>query len=188
MATVAESRELTLEELLELDDGIERWSIRGELREKPSTYRNRWHSGLVIWFGHLLVEWLLTQPLPRGEIAGGEAGCRLRKDPPSIVGIDIAYISAELAAHNPDDTTLIDGVPILAVEILSPSDKQEEIDEKIDEFMAVGVKQVWIVDPHDETVYRSGRPPEAFNITHELFGDPDLPGFRVPVARIFQRD
>ena len=125
-----------------------------------------------------------------GDVLGGKAGCRLRRDPVSVVGVDIVYISAELAAHDPDDTTIIDGVPILAVEILSPSDKEEGIDAKIDEFMDVGVKQIWIVDPHDETVtvYRPGVPPESFNIKHELSGEPDLPGFRVPVARIFQRD
>ena len=52
-----------------------------------------------------------------------------------------------------------EGTPDQVVEILSPSDKQQEIDAKIDEFMDVGVKQVWIVDPHDKTVtvYRPGQ-------------------------------
>src|SRR5258708_31446069 len=143
MATRTEAQDLTLEELLLLEDGVERWSIQGDVWEKPMTYRNRWHSALVVWTAHLLLEWLLKQPLPRGKILGGEAGCRLRRNPNSVVGIDIVYISPDLAAHDPDDTTLIDGVPVLAVEILSPSDKQEEIDAKIDEFMSVGVKQVW---------------------------------------------
>jgi Uma2 family endonuclease len=190
MATVLETPELTLDELLQLDDGVERWTIQGDLWEKPMTYRNRWHSKLEAWITHLLLEWLMLRPLPRGQVHSGEAGCRLRRDPNTVVGIDIVYISAELAAHDPDDTTIIDGVPILAVEILSPSDKEEEINAKIDEFMDVGVKQAWVVDPHDETVtvYRPGQPPETFNITRELSGEPDLPGFRVAVARIFHRD
>lgn len=190
MATVTETRQMTLEELLQLEDGIERWSIQGDVWEKPMTYRNRWHSALEAWIVYLLMDWLVKLPPPRGKVFSGEAGFRLRRDPNSTVGIDIAFVSAEVAAGNPDDTTLIDGVPILAVEILSPSDKQEEIDAKIDEFMSVGVKQVWVVDPHDQTVavYRPGRPPETFNVTHELSGEPDLPGFRVPVARIFQSD
>ena len=190
MASALVETEPTLDELLQQDDGIERWTIQGKLWEKPKTYRDRWHSRIEPMIVYFLIEWLIRQPMPRGEVLSGEVGFRLRRNPNSTVGIDIAYVSAEVAALDPDDTTLIDGVPILAVEILSPSDKQEEIDEKIDEYKDVGVKQVWVVDPQDETVtvYRPDRPPETFNITHELSGDPELPGFRVSVARIFQRD
>jgi Uma2 family endonuclease len=190
MATVTETKQMTLEELLQLEDGIERWSIQGDVWEKPMAYRNRWHSMLEAWIVYLLIDWLVKLPVPRGKVLSGEAGFRLRCDPNSTVGIDVAYVSADVAANNADDTTLIDGVPILAVEILSPSDKQEEIDAKIDEFMSVGVKKAWVVDPHDKTVtvYRQGRPPETFNITHDLSGDPDMAGFRVPVARIFQSE
>ena len=46
---------------------------------------------------------------------------------------------------------------------------------------------VWIIDSHDRTVtiYRPGRPVETVNDTQELTGDPELPGFRVAVARLF---
>ncbi len=47
----------------------------------------------------------------------------------------------------------------------------------------------WVVDPHAYTVVVSalGKEPELFNAQHELSGEPHLPGFRVPVARIFAR-
>jgi Uma2 family endonuclease len=137
--------------------------------------------------GYLLERWRRKQPLPRGLVLAGEAWCRLRRDPDTTVGIDIVYISAELAARQPDDTTLIDGVPILAVEILSPSDTQEVIEEKVDTYMAAGVALVWLIDPHDRTVliYRPWAEPELVNIRQELSGEPHLPGFRVPVAEIF---
>jgi Uma2 family endonuclease len=181
---------MTTEELLALpDDGVERWLIQGQLREKPMTVRNRWHSRILIRLGQLLSEWLDRQPEPRGELLGGEAGCRLRRNPDTTVGVDLIYISAELAAREPTDTTLIDGVPILAVEILSPSDKEEETNEKVDDYLSAGVALVWIVDPHDRTVlvYRPGVEPELFNVRQELSGEPHLPGFRVPVAHIFAR-
>ena len=82
-----------------------------------------------------LDNWLDGQPEPRGEVLSGEAGCRLRRDPDTTVGIDVVYISAALAQRQSADTTLIDGVPVLVVEILSPSDTQEEIDEKIDGYL-----------------------------------------------------
>jgi Uma2 family endonuclease len=76
---------------------------------------------------------------------------------------------------------------VLAVEILSPTDTQEEIHEKIDEYLAAGVALVWVIDPADRTVrvYRPDARPQLFNDEQELTGEPHLPGFRAPVARLF---
>jgi Uma2 family endonuclease len=181
---------MTTEEMLALpENGMERWLIRGQLREKPMTVRNRWHARVQARIAQLLGDWLDKQPQPRGEVLAGEAGCRLLRDPDVTVGIDVVYISAQLAAQQPEETTLIDGVPVLAVEILSPSDKVEEIDEKVDSYLEVGVALVWIVDAHDRTVtvYQPGAEPVLFNETQELSGEPHLPRFRVPVAQIFRR-
>jgi len=186
--STATAAPVTTEQLLALPrDGVERWLIRGQLREKPMTVRNRWHSLILVNIGYWLKAWLREQPPPRGQVLGGEAGCRLRRSPDSTVGIDLVYVSAEIAAQESDETTLIDGAPILAVEILSPSDKQEEIDEKVDTYLEAGVRVVWVVDPHDRTVliYRPQAEPELFNVRQELSGDPELPGFRVAVSEIF---
>jgi len=186
---------MTTEELLAMpDDGVERWLIRGELREKrppeggpPMTVRNRFHSQAMVCVAAELEIWRRAQPEPRGQVLGGEAGVRLRQTPDSTVGVDVVYVPPDIVANQTDETTLIDGVPALAVEILSPSDTQEEIDEKIDEYLAAGVPLVWVLDPHDRTVtvYREGTEPELVNRTQELSGDPHLPGFRVPVSRLF---
>jgi Uma2 family endonuclease len=190
MSVIAKVPLLTTEELLAMpDDHIERWLIRGQLRQRPMTYCNRWHAWLVVRIAHLLSSWLDRQPEPRGQVLCGEAGCRLGRNPDTVVGIDVVYISAELAAHQPDDTTLIDGVPVLAVEILSPSDNEEDINDKIDEYLRAGVALVWLVDPHFRTVHvhRPGAEPELFNVHQELIAQPHLPGFRVPVAQVFGR-
>jgi Uma2 family endonuclease len=197
MSTVAVPGTMTAEEFLALpDDGVERWLIRGKLREKPATcspggkpmtVRNRWHSKMMTAISHFLEAWRRTQPEPRGEVLSGEAGCRLRGTADSIVGIDVAYISAEVAARPSEETALIDGVPILVVEILSPSDTQEEIDEKIDEYLRAGVALVWVIDTHDRTVtiYRPNEEPELVNVRQELTAEPHLPGFRVRVGELF---
>src|SRR5215210_1866985 len=96
---------MTAEELLALpEDGTERYLIRGQLREihpdrrgTPLTMRNRRHSRVMSHLVHLLEAWLEQQPEPRGEVLAGEAGFRLRRDPDSFVGIDLALISPELA-------------------------------------------------------------------------------------------
>jgi Uma2 family endonuclease len=188
--SIATKQEWTTAELLAFpDDGMDRYLIRGQLREKPMTKRNRWHSRIEARLAQLLGMWLDQQPEPRGEVYAGEAGCILRRNPDTTVGIDLAYFSAEVIAGQAGGTTMIEGVPILAGEILSPSDTQEEIDEKLDEYRTSGVRQVWVVDAHDETVlvYRQGAAPELVNVTQELAGEPDLPGFRVRVADIFSR-
>jgi Uma2 family endonuclease len=187
--TVAEvTAAMTTEELLALpQNGVERWLIRGQLREKMMTVRNRWHSRIMTRTAKFLDNWLDQRPEPRGSILCGEAGVRLRRNPDTTVGIDVVYISAEVAARQTDDTTLIDGVPVLAVEILSPNDTQDEINDKIDDYLAAGVALVWVIDPHHRTVeiFMQGAEPELVNVRGELSGEPHLPGFRIPVSQLF---
>jgi Uma2 family endonuclease len=179
---------MTTEELLDLPaNGMDYWLIRGHLRKKPMTVRNRWHSRIMARIAQLLNNWLDKLPEPRGSILCGEAGVRLQSNLDTTVGIDVVYISAELAAKQSEDTTLIDGVPILAVEILSPNDTLDEIHEKIDVYLQAGVALVWVIDPYDRTIkiFRPGAEPELVNILQELSGEPALPGFRVPAAQLF---
>jgi Uma2 family endonuclease len=187
MATVATT--MTTDQLLALpENGMDRWLIGGELRERPMTVRNRFHSRILVCGCTELEIWNRQQPPPRGQVLGGEAGVRLSRDPDTTLGVDIVYVSAEVIVRQTDETTLIDGVPILAVEILSPNDTLEDVHEKIDTYLAAGVPVIWIIDPHDRTVrvYRPGAEPELFNVRQELSGEPHLPGFRVPVARLFE--
>jgi hypothetical protein len=96
MSVAAVPAVMTTEELLGLpQDGVDRWLIRGQLREKPMAVRNRWHSRIMIRVGKLLDNWLDQQPAPRGSVLGGEAGVRLRRNPDTTVGIDVVYVSAE---------------------------------------------------------------------------------------------
>jgi Uma2 family endonuclease len=187
VSTVTRTSTMTLEEMLALpDDGLDRELIRGVLREKPMTWRNRRHSRIEIRVGRFLDAWLDTQPEPRGEIVGGEAGFLLRRDPDTGVGIDVAYVSAEVAARTPD-AAYFEGPPILAVEILSPSDQQADIDEKVALYLESGVAVVWVINSRFRTVtaYRPDAAPTFFNDLQELSAEPHLPGFRVAVARLF---
>jgi Uma2 family endonuclease len=183
---------MTTEELLALpDDGVERWLIRGQLREKRDTdmtKRNRFHSRIMVRVSQVLANWLDQQPEPRGAVLCGKAGVRLQHDPDSTVGVDVVYVSAEVYARQTDETTVIDGVPVVVVEILSPNDTVEEINEKIDDYRSAGAPLVWVIDPHDRTVtvYRQGAEPELVNARQELTAEPHLPGFRVPAARLFE--
>lgn len=172
------------------DDGIERWLIDGQIREVGMTIRNKHHTLVQSRVNGELEIWLRAQPKPRGTIHAGEAGVRLRHDPELTVGIDLVYLAAEVSARvmADDSTTIIDAVPTLAVEILSPSDTIENVRAKITMYRSVAVPLVWVIDPYMRTVsvLRPGRPPSPLNEEQELDGDPELPGFRILVARLFE--
>ena len=181
---------MTAEEFIALpDDGVERMLIRGVLWEKPMTRRNRKHSRANSRVAYFLEDWVDTQPEPRGEVVSGEAGFNLTHGPDSGVGIDVAYVSAELSAATPEATVYFDGPPILAVEILSPSDRQDEIDAKVELYLESGVRMVWVMNPRFRTVlvHRPDAEPELFAASRELVVDDVLPGFRVRVADLFSR-
>jgi Uma2 family endonuclease len=183
-------RKMTVEELLAMpDDGVERWLIRGELRENAESdmdRRNPDHSGTMTRVASRLDRWLETQPQPRGKVYTGDATFKLRPDADSLVGVDVAYVSAALRAKTPKGRKLVDGVPILAVEILFPSDVHSDVTEKVQEYVDTGVAIVWIVDPDFETVSAFTRDEEPRLFNRSQSAEPHLPGFRVRVAELFE--
>ena len=136
-----------------------------------------------------MLKWLETQPEPRGDVLDGDAGFRLRKNPDTTVGADVAYIDAQMAARGVDEEGILDGAPVLAAEVLSPGDEHEDVVEKIEKYLENGVKIVWIVDPDMQTVtvYRPDHKPALFNNAQSLDAEPHLPGFSVAVAQFFAR-
>jgi Uma2 family endonuclease len=191
--SIAETpRTMTVEEFLALpDDGVERWLIRGELRENRESDMNRRnpdHSRAMTNVAGLLREWARQQKGTRGTVYTGDAAFKLRPDSPTLVGIDVAYVSADLRAKTPKGKKVIEGVPILAAEILSPSDVHSDMTEKVQEYLDVGVAVVWIIDPDFETVaaYTRDNEPKLFNRGQELTAEPHLQGFNVRVSELFE--
>ncbi len=183
---------ITLEEFLALpDDGVYREVRRGVLREyrgENVTRRNKHHAKIEARIAKLLGNWLDQQPPKTGEVHSGEVGCVLQHDPLITVGIDVAYFDYDVANDDSRGTSFIDGPPILAVEILSPSDTIEDITEKVEDYLAAGVALVWIVSPKFRTVevHRPDADPELFNVQQTLTADHALPGFSTPVRAIFE--
>ena len=83
--------------------------------------------------------------------------------------------SAEVAARDPEGA-FFDGPPILAVEILSPSDRESEINEKVDLYLEAGTAVVWLVDPHLRTItiVRPDAPPRLVAEPDTLAAEPHL--------------
>jgi Uma2 family endonuclease len=187
MNAVISASPVTMEALFSMpENGMDRELIRGELREKPMTMRNRRHSNVKAKITTALQVWLQGLNEPRGEIVSGEAGFRLKRNPDTGVGIDVAYVGADVCATNPD-AAFFEGVPILAVEILSPSGTQQQIDEKVTLYLEFGVAIVWVVNTRFNTicVYRPNAQPLLYHSDQVIDAEPQLPGFRAAVASLF---
>jgi len=187
--TTAPDRLLSAEEFLALpeDPFSERMLIGGRVIEVPMTRRSWYHSTVESNVVDLLKQWRRAQQRFNCRIASGEAGCKLRDAPDSVVGIDVAVFAHDAAPQPDDKTTLFMRAPLLAIEILSPSDILEHVQEKVSDYLVAGVPLVWIVDPHFRTVvvHRPDSTPEMFTGEEELIGDPHLPGLKVTVKDVF---
>jgi len=93
---------------------------------------------------------------------------------------DLAFISAERIPAKGEPETKWIMIPDLAVEVVSPNDLYEKVHAKAIEYLAAGVKQVWLVSPENQTitVYRSATNVIAFPGDSELVSEDLLPGFR----------
>ncbi len=82
----------------------------------------------------------------------------------------------------------LDVVPELVVEVVSPTDRIEELQEKIHEYFQAGVKLVWVVHPVLGVVhvYESLTAIRGLAPTDELDGGTVLPGFKLPIATLFR--
>lgn len=183
-------KKMTLSEFNALPEDPEwdRMLIAGELWEKPMTKRNRWHAEVEARIAQLLKNWREKLPQPRGQVFSGEVGC----DFPELetgFGIDVAYLSHEVLSQQADDSKYIVGAPTLAVEILSPSEKKDEIDAKVISYLDGGARLIWIVDYRFQmvTVFRPDADPEMFSGDREITGESHLQGFAVPVSKFFEQ-
>ncbi len=77
--------------------------------------------------------------------------------------------------------------PELVVEILSPEDRWHDVWQKLEEYFAIGVRWVWIVEPENRAVllYRSVTEMQRLGAEDTLVGEGALEGFTLPVASLF---
>jgi Uma2 family endonuclease len=127
--------------------------------------------------------------LPRrlGKVLLGEVGIYTEKDPDTVRAADAVFISNERLARVKDRRKFLEVPPELIVEVISPKDGWRKVRKKVVEYLACGVQLVWVADPRARTIhaYRPGKDVKVFHEGDDLPGDEVLPGFSVPVARIF---
>ena len=75
--------------------------------------------------------------------------------------------------------------PFLCIEILSPDDRAAAMQEKVDEYLAFGVRYVWVLNPRTQRAYI-----HTADGSHEAKGvlTTSDPEFSVPLAEIFEAE
>jgi Uma2 family endonuclease len=159
--------------LYELIDGI--------LVEKGMGYSESMMAGAVL---SLIRAFVLPRKL--GLVTGADGMMRLF---PGLVRIpDVAFASWDrIPARRVPQAPIPDLVPNLAVEVLSESNTQREMERKVGEYFRNGVELVWLIDPRDRTarVYRSPVDVTLLGENDTLDGGNVLPGFSLPLAELF---
>lgn len=192
MATVI-AKPATLEDFLraeaEAPEGTRLALIDGEIVEWGSsmTTRNARHSTTMGRLTQHLNNWLDGDCELCGVVTGGEARCRLSRNPDRIVGLDVAVFFGVEHQRTSCFGAQFEGPPAVAIEILSGSDTHDDEVERIRVFLEAGVRQVWIVDAELRrvTINRPNGEAEIFTSRQELTAEPELPGFCVRVESLF---
>ena len=99
---------------------------------------------------------------------------------------DVAFVSQERLPENRYQASPIP--PDLAIEVVSPSDKVYDVQEKALEYLDAGTQMVWVIEPIAKTVtaYRSPSDIKIFTINDTLTGEDVVEGFRCAVAELFE--
>lgn len=78
-------------------------------------------------------------------------------------------------------------VPEFVIEIRSQSETLQQQKDKMEEYIAVGVRLGWLLDPFDRNlyIYRPGKEPELLENPESVSADPELPGFVLDLSRVW---
>jgi Uma2 family endonuclease len=122
-----------------------------------------------------------------GELFTAEAGFILRRGPDTVRCPDVAFVAADRLPPEGLGRGFLELAPDLAAEVLSPSDSASEMNAKVEEYLRVGVRLVWDLDPETRTitVHDTDGTVRRLRESDVLEGGSVVPGFRCPVAALF---
>ncbi|MGQ0816025.1 MAG: Uma2 family endonuclease [Gemmatimonadota bacterium] len=124
---------------------------------------------------------------PIGLCFGSGTGFLVSVSPPRIVALDAAFVRGERMPEGGLPLTPFAGAPDLAVIVIAPTDKFDEIEADVHDMIDAGTAHVWIMRPRVRmiTVHRSRNELAILGETEALTAEDVLPGFSVPVKRVF---
>ena len=175
---------LTAEDLLQLNSqGVKGELIRGVLCETVSAgAEHSFIAGNILSALHSHV-----RPQRLGRVGGTDGGVLIHREPDTVREPDVFFVSAERLPLDARVQGYLEVTPDLVVEIISPSDMQEAVNDKTWMWLSLGVLMVVEVYPAERAVmvHRSGVPAVTLTGDDALDGGDALPGFSLPLSEIF---
>jgi Uma2 family endonuclease len=159
--------------------------VRGEVRVMtPASGAHGLISGAIFAVVHAFVEQHAL-----GICFSDNTGFRLPGIPDTVRSPDMAFVRASQVPAAGVGRGFFPAAPDLVVEVLSPSETASDLEEKLRDYLAAGTSLAWIIDPEKRVVcVRAGHAPDRWLGTGDILDGGDvLPGFAVPVARLFAR-
>jgi len=173
---------LTLEQFLRLpDDGMQHELNRGELVTMPPP--NLRHARIANRIAQALADYVKGKRM--GEVLV-EAGYNLRGgESPIVRQPDVSFVRAT-RIRQADQDGWIEGAPELAVEVVSPANTAQDLEDKIEQYLAFGAQSVWVIYPKQRRmrVYRLGGEQTVLDDTSDITEPELFPGLSIPVREI----
>jgi Uma2 family endonuclease len=177
-------QQFTADELFAMPkDGFRYELVKGELRKMSPAGSE--HGAIIFNLSTLLGQHIRANNLGQG--FGAETGFKLASNPDTVRAADIAFVRRERIPEAGIPKNFWQIAPDLAVEVLSPGDSLEEVEEKVEDWLNAGARAVWVVSPKRRgvTVYRSMNDVTRLSESNALDGGEAVPGFRCGVSEIF---
>lgn len=174
---------MTAEQLFHLGEEVSAELVRGEFREMAPPGAE--HGAVVARLAWRLVQYVEDKDL--GVVLVGDVGFQLASDPDTVRGPDLAFVRKDRIPADGIPRGYWPGAPDLAVEVVSPSDRYEDVEERVADYLSAGTRVVWVVSParRTVTVHRPGTPPALLSASDVLEAEDLLPGFCVRVSELF---
>jgi Uma2 family endonuclease len=121
-----------------------------------------------------------------GAVFAAETGFILERNPDTVRAPDTGFVRRDRLPV-PLTGKYFPGAPDLAVEVVSPNDRADEVQDKVQDWLAHGTQLVLVVEPKSRTVtiFRPDGTANVLQATDTLDGEDVLPGFRFPLSRLW---
>jgi Uma2 family endonuclease len=181
-AVAEEPRLYTPEDLLSLPDSKGYELVDGQLVERNMGAESSWVGGrLFLRIGKF------NEDHRQGSVFPADNGYQCFAHSRRLVRRpDVSFVKEGRLPGDRLPTGWIRIAPDLAVEVVSPNDKAEELQEKLEDYRKARVPLVWVIYPRARVamVYRPDGPTTELSEDSELTGEDVLPGFRCPLREV----
>jgi Uma2 family endonuclease len=87
------------------------------------------------------------------------------------------YRIPDVMLVSPSDELIVRTPPLLCIEILSSKDRMKKVQERVDDYVGIGVRCSWVVDPWTRTAHEAG--PDG--ILHRVEDRLTVPGTQIAI-------